>query len=79
MSMVANTVLASVAEFERDLIRERTRLGMAKAREAGKLVGRPAVERPDHADVVRLRAQGKSWREVSEALGCSTWAARSAA
>jgi putative DNA-invertase from lambdoid prophage Rac len=79
MSRLILGVLASVAEFERDLIRERTQLGMAKAREAGKKIGRPAVQRPDHADVARLRAQGKSWREVSEALGCSTWAAREAA
>ncbi len=70
MSRLILGVLASVAEFEADLIRERTRLGMAKAREAGKRIGRPAVERPDRAEVERLRAQGKSWREVSEALRC---------
>ncbi len=70
MSRLILGVLASVAEFEADLIRERTRVGMAKAREAGKRIGRPAVERPDRAEVERLRAQGKSWREVSEALRC---------
>jgi DNA invertase Pin-like site-specific DNA recombinase len=79
MSRLILGVLASVAEFERDLIRERTRLGMAKARVAGKRIGRPAVERPERADVARLRAEGKSWREVSDALGCSVWAARAAA
>jgi DNA invertase Pin-like site-specific DNA recombinase len=79
MSRLILGVLASVAEFERDLIRERTRLGMAKARDAGKRIGRPVVERPGHADVARLRAQGKSWREVSDVLGCSVWAARAAA
>jgi DNA invertase Pin-like site-specific DNA recombinase len=79
MSRLILGVLASVAEFERDLIRERTRLGMEKAREAGRRIGRPAVERPERADVTRLRAEGKSWREVSNALGCSVWAARAAA
>ena len=35
------TVLAAVAEFERELTRERTRLGHDKARRAGKHIGRP--------------------------------------
>ncbi len=79
MSRLILGVLASVAEFERDLIRERTRLGMAKARAAGKRIGRPQGPRPKRAEVLRLRKQGRSWREVSMALGCSTWAARQAA
>ncbi len=78
MSRLILGVLASVAEFERDLIRERTRLGMAKARAAGKRIGRPQADRPERNEVLRLRDQGKSWREVSNALGCSTWAARQA-
>ncbi len=41
-------VLGSIAEFERDLIRERTRAGMAAARRRGKRIGRP------HADVDRI-------------------------
>ena len=79
MSRLILGVLASVAEFERDLIRERTRLGMAKARAAGKAIGRPRADRPERAEVMRLRDQGKSWREVSKALRCSTWAARQVA
>ena len=43
MSRLILSVLASVAEFERDLIRERTRLGLRKARADGKRIGRPAV------------------------------------
>ncbi len=58
MSRLILGVLASVAEFERDLIRERTRLGMAKARAAGKRIGRPQAARPVSADVQRLRAAG---------------------
>jgi DNA invertase Pin-like site-specific DNA recombinase len=34
-------VLASIAEFERDLIRDRVKAGMARARRAGKRLGRP--------------------------------------
>ena len=46
MSRLILSVLASVAEFERDLIRERTRLGLRKARADGKRIGRPAVLAP---------------------------------
>lgn len=35
------SVIAAMAEFERDLIRERVKLGMARARGEGKHVGRP--------------------------------------
>ena len=76
MSRLILGVLASVAEFERDLIKERTRLGMEKARAAGKRIGRPRGPAPDRDNVQRLRRQGKSWREVSTALGCTMWAAR---
>jgi DNA invertase Pin-like site-specific DNA recombinase len=79
MSRLILGVLASVAEFERDLIRERTRLGMAKARAAGKKFGRARVARPSPHEVIRLRAQGKSWSELSALLGCTIWAARTAA
>jgi hypothetical protein len=32
--------------------------------------------RPAARDVARLRKQGRSWREVSNLLGCKVWAAR---
>jgi DNA invertase Pin-like site-specific DNA recombinase len=79
MSRLILGVLASVAEFERDLIRERTRLGMAKARQAGKRIGRPEAARPARGGVLALREQGRSWREISYQLRCSLWAARTAA
>ncbi len=40
------TVLASVAETERELIRERVRAGMARARAKGRQLGRPRRQRP---------------------------------
>jgi DNA invertase Pin-like site-specific DNA recombinase len=36
-------VIASMAEFERDMIRERTKAGVAFARSKGKSIGRPRV------------------------------------
>jgi len=60
-------ILASVAEFERHLICERTLAGVRAARAHGKALGRPRrVFRRDEA--VRLRAEGLSWRSVAQRL-----------
>jgi DNA invertase Pin-like site-specific DNA recombinase len=80
MSRLILTVLAGVAEFERELIRERTLLGLDKARRAGTQLGRPpgrSAPAPDH--VARLRATGRSWRVIATELGCTIAAARRAA
>lgn len=61
-------ILAAVSEFERDIIRERTLLGVRAAQRAGKAVGRPKrVFRRD--EVVALRDSGMSWRAIAEKLG----------
>ncbi len=62
-------ILASVAEFEREMIRERTLSGIKAAQAAGKVVGRPKrVFRRD--EVLRLRDQENlSWREIGKRLG----------
>jgi DNA invertase Pin-like site-specific DNA recombinase len=70
-------ILGSVAEFERELIRDRVRSGIAAARARGTTLGRP--RRPvDPAQVATLRAAGRSWREVSRALGVAVATARAA-
>jgi putative DNA-invertase from lambdoid prophage Rac len=79
MSRLVLTLLSAIAEFERDLIVERTRLGLANARRAGVRLGRPPVPRPPAQTVKRLKAGGLTWAEVAEQLGCSMWAARLAA
>jgi len=48
-------VLAAVAEFELDLIRERTSAGLARAREEGKKLGRPSALSPAQAQEVKAR------------------------
>lgn len=63
------TVLAAVAEFERELIRERTALGLEKARAAGVRLGRRPKAAPPAAAVMALREEGKSWTAVGAALG----------
>jgi DNA invertase Pin-like site-specific DNA recombinase len=61
-------IFASIAEFERDLIRERVRSGIAVARAQGKRIGRPRKD-VDAAKVTELRAQGWSWAEVAKEVG----------
>ena len=48
-------ILGAVAEFEREMLRERVRAGMAQARRTGKRMGRPALRCFTTSDVDRLR------------------------
>jgi len=61
-------IFASIAEFERELIRSRVRSGLASAKAKGKKVGRPRIA-VDAKQVATLRAAGVSWRVISEQLG----------
>ena len=64
------TVLGAVAELELDLIRERTKDGLARARAQGKRLGRPP--KPEMTvEIMQLRAQGMSLRKIGEQLGMS--------
>ena len=67
--LVAN-VLASIAEWERDVIADRTRTGLATARAAGKQISRPAVaDNPELlARVESLRAGGLSLHAIAKVL-----------
>jgi len=65
-------ILASVAEFEREMIRERTLCGIRAAVARGSVCGRkPRVFR--HDELHRLRDVEKlPWREIGKRLGIST-------
>ncbi len=63
-------IFASIAEFERELICERVRSGLATARAHGKRIGRPRKV-VDGAKIARLRASGASWRTIARRLGVS--------
>ena len=61
-------LLAVFAEFEREVLRERVRAGLAHARQNGKRLGRPLTAAL-HADQVRkLRRAGLSKSEISRRL-----------
>ena len=68
-------VIAAMAEFERALIQERVRAGLALARSKGHIGGRPKVKRerdPDAKRIRQLRDEGQSYREIADELGRST-------
>lgn len=71
-------LLADIAEFEVENIREQTKLGMAAARARGAKIGRPRLWfDPDQAE----RRPGESWAAVARRLKVSTdtlerWRAR---
>ncbi len=65
-------LIGAMAEFERELIRERVRAGMARVKATGKTRSGRAVGRPrrlvDVQRVAAMRAEGRSWRSIAQAL-----------
>lgn len=78
MSRLMVNMLAAFAEFERDLIKERTRAGLEAARKRGVVLGRPYSTAPT-ALIQELRAQGASWSAIAKQCGVSVNVARSRA
>ena len=69
------TMLAGIAQFERDLLSERVKSGLAAARARGKKLGRQPGQRPK-ADkltpkVIQAVAEGRSYRWIARDLGIS--------
>jgi DNA invertase Pin-like site-specific DNA recombinase len=62
------TIIAVVAQLERDLIRERVSAGIRNARARGKQLGRPQRVL-DNELILRMKAEGTSLRQISEKLG----------
>ena len=52
-------MLSTFAEFERDIIRERVKAGIANAREKGKSHGRPQTAQKKKDEVIKLWDAGK--------------------
>lgn len=69
-------ILGAVAEFERELLRERVKAGMAQARRSGKHVGRPGLRRFHVTDIDRmreLRSKGTSVRKLAKDFETTQW------
>jgi len=63
-------LLGAFAEFERALIRERVKAGLAHAQSKGRQLGRPRLE-IDPARVKSLRKDGRSIRQIAHTLHIS--------
>ena len=62
-------ILGAAAEFERELISERVRDGMARARNENKKIGRPVILEKRGVDasfIMELKGEGMSIREISQ-------------
>ena len=69
------TFLSDIADFERDLISERVKSGLAAAKARGRRLGRQPGQRPKSnklaPTVIALVEQGRSYRWISRDLGIS--------
>ena len=68
------TIMAGIATFERDLIRERVKSGLAAARAKGKKLGRQVGQRPSDKKakkVLEMAGEGLSYRLIGRNLGMS--------
>jgi hypothetical protein len=65
------TVISAITEFERSLISERVRAGIAKARANGTRHGRPKLDQQIIQEIRRLRTEGQSLHQIARTLRIS--------
>ena len=69
------TIIAGIADFERELLQERIRSGIAAAKARGKRLGRQPGQRPKSdrltPKVLALVAEGRSYRLIGREFGLS--------
>jgi DNA invertase Pin-like site-specific DNA recombinase len=62
-------LLSSIAQFEREIMLERQREGIAKAKSLGKYKGRAPTARSKSAEVIELASTGMTRTQIAERLG----------
>ena len=65
-------MLGVFAEFERAIIVERVRAGLARARAEGRTLGRPRITPELEARIRQHRAEGAGIKVIAKALGCGS-------
>jgi len=71
------TIISAIAQLERDIIRERVKMGLRRAKAQGKQLGRPRVI-VDADRIAALRAEGWSWSMITKELDISKGTAQRA-
>jgi len=64
------TIISAVAQLERDIIAERVKAGLRRAKENGKKLGRPRAE-VSKGEIYRLHSHGLSLRKIATQLNIS--------
>ena len=75
-SVAEAVIMPGLAEFERDLIHERVRSGLAHARTRGLKLGRLVGSRPSEKKAGRVLAmhqEGLSYRLIASNVTCRRW------
>jgi DNA invertase Pin-like site-specific DNA recombinase len=69
-------IIGAMAEFERSLIQERVRAGLANSKRKGQILGRPK-RAVDREQILQMQAQGQSLRLIAANLGVGYGTVRS--
>lgn len=70
-------IFGAIAQFERSLISERVKAGLAEAIRNGKKVGRPAIKTLSEGEIQKIRAarrRGITLKKLAAQFGASMWA-----
>lgn len=70
-SMLLVSILGSVSCWEREIMLERQRAGIAKAKAEGKYRGRAPTARAKTSEVLRLKAEGRTVAQIAQTVGIS--------
>jgi DNA invertase Pin-like site-specific DNA recombinase len=63
------TILGGIAQFEREMMLERQREGVAKAKADGKYTGRKPIDATRQASIIRLDVEGLTKAEIASQVG----------
>nr|WP_292087032.1 recombinase family protein [Brevundimonas sp.] len=65
------TILAGVGSWEREIMLERQRHGIAAAKAAGRYKGRAPTARAKTPEVMQMKAEGKTVAQIAQSVGIS--------
>jgi DNA invertase Pin-like site-specific DNA recombinase len=63
------TILGGIAQFEREMMLERQREGVAKAKGEGKYTGRKPIDTTRQTAIIRLNTEGLTKAEIANQVG----------